>query len=99
MREVREETGLEVRLIDLLSVVIDTYHDRDYKHNMYYLAEVVAGREEPGDDLAELRWFGPTELPQQFAFTHCARVLAAWTRRPRGAAEKWRARPSPPLQP
>jgi ADP-ribose pyrophosphatase YjhB (NUDIX family) len=78
MREVREETGLEVRLRELLIVVIDTYDNRAYTHNMYYMAEVVEGREDPADDLAELRWFGPTELPQEYAFTHCARVLAAW---------------------
>lgn len=78
VREVREETGLTVRLTELLSVVIDTYHDRVYTLNMYYLAEVVEGLEKPADDLAELRWFGPTQLPKDFAFMHCARVLAAW---------------------
>jgi hypothetical protein len=34
--------------------------------------------EEAADDLAKLEWFGPDELPEEFAFAHCAGVLAAW---------------------
>ena len=78
VRELREETGLQVRLERLLAVTVDTYQDRDYTLNLYYLAEVVGGTERPADDLAELRWFGPGELPRDLAFPHCARVLAAW---------------------
>ncbi len=80
IREVREETGLEVRLVQLLTIEIDTYADRDYTLNLYYLAEPVGGREAPADDLAELRWFTPRELPSELAFPHCARVLATWAR-------------------
>lgn len=80
VREVREETGLHVHLKDLLTVEIDTYADRDYTLNLYYLAEPVDGGDAaPADDLAELRWFLPSELPvDSMAFAHCARVLAAW---------------------
>ena len=77
-REVREETGLEVRLGPLVAVVMDTYHDRDYTLNLYYLAEVIGGREQPADDLAELRWFEPRELPAELAFAHCQSVFAEW---------------------
>src|SRR5579859_5012962 len=38
IREVREETGLEVRVATLLSVVVDTYAGRDYTLNLYYVA-------------------------------------------------------------
>ena len=77
-REVCEETGLEVRLVRLLSIVIDTYQDRHYTLNLYYLAEPVGGAEHPADDLTELRWFGSDELPADLAFPHCAEVLEAW---------------------
>jgi 8-oxo-dGTP diphosphatase len=77
-REVLEETGLEVRLERLLDVVVDTYEDRDYTLNLYWVAEVIAGTERAADDLSELRWFGPNELPTEFAFPHCAQVLQAW---------------------
>jgi ADP-ribose pyrophosphatase len=78
VREVREETGLEVRLERLLDVVVDTYEDRDYTLNLYWVAEVIAGTERAADDLSELRWFRPNELPTEFAFPHCAQVLQAW---------------------
>jgi 8-oxo-dGTP diphosphatase len=78
VREVAEETGLQVRLTQLLSVVVDTYQERVYTLNLYYLAEVVGGDEQPADDLAELRWFEPDALPEQLAFAHCAGVLDAW---------------------
>lgn len=77
-REVREETGLDVRVLSLLSVVIDTYADRDYTLNLYYLAEILDGVPHPADDLAELRWFGPDELPDRLAFAHCREVLDTW---------------------
>jgi ADP-ribose pyrophosphatase YjhB (NUDIX family) len=78
LREVHEETGLSVRIVRLLEVVVDTYADREYTLNTYYVAEIVGGSERPADDLAELRWFSPDELPDEFAFAHCAQVLAAW---------------------
>jgi 8-oxo-dGTP diphosphatase len=81
-REVAEETGLVVRPTTLVTVVLDTYADRDYTLNLYYLAEVVGGDERPADDLAELRWFAPDELPgrDELAFAHSAEVLATWRR-------------------
>jgi 8-oxo-dGTP diphosphatase len=80
VREVREETGLEVRLAGLLIIVIDTYAGRDYTLNVYYVAEPIGGTLQPADDLAEVQWFAPDELPSQFAFAHCAEVLAEWRR-------------------
>jgi ADP-ribose pyrophosphatase YjhB (NUDIX family) len=79
VREVLEETGLVVRAQDNpFTVVIDTYADRDYTLNLYYLAEIVGGSAGPADDLTELGWFAPDELPGDLAFAHCAEVLARW---------------------
>jgi ADP-ribose pyrophosphatase YjhB (NUDIX family) len=78
VREVAEETGLQIRLTQLLSVVLDTYRDEHYTLNLYYLAEIVGGVERAADDLAELGWFAEYELPDEFAFAHCEGVLAAW---------------------
>ena len=85
VREVREETGLAVRLVELISVEIDTYAERDFTLNLYYLAEPVGGTEAPADDLVELRWFAPQEVPVDvdLAFPHAARVLATWQARGR----------------
>ncbi len=77
-REVAEETGLRVRMASLLTVVMDTYHDDFYTLNVYYLAEVLDGEMRAADDLAELRWFTPENLPDEYAFAHCAGVINAW---------------------
>jgi 8-oxo-dGTP diphosphatase len=79
VREVHEETGLRVRVGDVLHVVIDTYAAMDYTLNVYYVAEIIEGSERAADDIAELRWFSPSELPGEYAFAHCADVLAKWT--------------------
>jgi 8-oxo-dGTP diphosphatase len=79
VREVREETGLHVQTVELCSIVVDTYADRAYTLNVYYLAEVLGGEERAADDLAELRWFAPQELPGQYAFAHCEQVLDTWS--------------------
>jgi ADP-ribose pyrophosphatase YjhB (NUDIX family) len=77
-REVLEETGLHVRMQSLLAVVLDTYHDAYYTLNVYYLAEVLSGEMHAADDLAELRWFTPEALPDEYAFAHCAGVIDTW---------------------
>ena len=82
VREVREETGLDIRLQRLFDVVMDTYNGRDYTLNHYWIAEVIGGQECAADDLSELRWFAPDEVPSTFAFPHCLRVVQAWQRRP-----------------
>jgi ADP-ribose pyrophosphatase YjhB (NUDIX family) len=83
IREVREETGLEVRLTGLLGFYVDCYGcdgAGDYCLNIYFLARVVGGREHPGDDAASLAWFAPHELPEEIAFDHARVVLADWIR-------------------
>jgi len=79
MREVREETGLEVHLTGLLGFYVDRYSygdEGDYCLNTYFLAEVVGGREHADDDAADLAWFAPDELPEEIAFDHVHVVLA-----------------------
>ncbi len=76
-REVREETGLAVRLGSLLGVWMDRYEGRSVL-NFYYRAAPSRGRLRPGDDAADLDWFGPDELPRRIAYPgHAPAVLAA----------------------
>ncbi|MGD2178152.1 MAG: hypothetical protein PVG71_10060, partial [Anaerolineae bacterium] len=46
--------------------------------NIYFLAQVVGGEEQPNDDAAELAWFAPDELPRAIAFEHARQVLKDW---------------------
>jgi 8-oxo-dGTP pyrophosphatase MutT (NUDIX family) len=51
-----------------------------YCLNIYYLADVVGGQENPGDEAVELAWFAADELPAKIAFDHARVVLADWVR-------------------
>lgn len=81
VREVREETGLEVRPTELVGIYMDKYGDgpdADDTMNLYYVAEIVGGAEQPGDDAVELGWFRPDALPENVAFETGRAVLADW---------------------
>jgi len=102
-REVREETGLAVRVGDVLGMWIDTYAPEGPEAdkvtlNIYFHA-VADGLTEARTDLnevAEIGWFAPDELPGEVAFPgHIPAVLRAWRESlepaPRAAAPAFRA--------
>jgi 8-oxo-dGTP diphosphatase len=81
-RELREEAGIGLADERLLGIWMDQY---EYKRrlvatmNVYYAARVGDGTLEPADDVAELRWFAPEEVPvEELAFGHIPAVLSAW---------------------
>jgi len=81
IREVREETGLDVELTELLGLYMGRYSYGDPEAtclNIYFLARVVGGLEQPNDDGADLAWFAPDELPDAIAFEHVHQVLEDW---------------------
>jgi ADP-ribose pyrophosphatase YjhB (NUDIX family) len=78
-RELAEETGLDVELGEFLGAWLDPYDGRTV------LGLTYAGRAGPGegraaDDVAELRWFAPRELPEaaEFAFPSHPDVVGRW---------------------
>ena len=81
VREVLEETGLDVRPAELIGIYMDKYGegpDADDTMNLYYVVEVVGGEEHAGDDAVELGWFRPDALPENVAFETGRAVLADW---------------------
>jgi len=84
-REVREETSLELEALRFLGHYLEPYDGR----TVLCLAWTGRGVGEPhpGDDLVELRWFSPDELPspRELAFAHYAEVIAAALARDDGA--------------
>lgn len=87
-RELREEAGIGLVDERLLGSWMDRY---EYKQrvvatlNIYFVARVGDGTLEPADDVAELRWFAPDEVPgDELAFEHIPAVLAAWRGNERG---------------
>ena len=84
-RELREETGLEVEPEHFLGAWLDRYADEPddaapWTLNLYWTARAVSGDARAADDVAELRWFGPDELPpdDEIAFANVVQVLRAW---------------------
>lgn len=76
IRELREETGLNIRLNGLLGMYMDRYGaEGAWTINIYYLAEVIDGTLCVMDDVAALEWFAPEDLPTEFAFGHQQQVM------------------------
>lgn len=76
-REIREETALEIEPIDFLGFWMEPYDGRIVLCLSWTANATGAAR--PGDDLAELHWFEPDELPgpAELAFLHYPEVLSA----------------------
>jgi len=75
-RELSEETGLEVESTKLQRIDIEPYGE-SYVFSVTYTV-IAEGVPVAADDVAELRWFGPDELPAEMAFPGQERVLREW---------------------
>ena len=75
-REFREETGLEITPVEWLGTHLEPYD------NYFVLGltwRVTAdGEPRAADDVEQLGFFGPDELPAEMAFAHQDTLLAAW---------------------
>lgn len=79
-RELREEAGVEIELLEPLGIWMDRYGGDGSAAatlNLYWTARIVEGTPEPADDVAELRWFAPDEIPfDELAFPHTREVIS-----------------------
>ena len=77
-REFLEETGIAVEPVELMRIDIEPYEHR----HVFSVTYVVTGEGAPvpADDVEELRWFSPDELPEM-AFPGQDEVLRAWVAR------------------
>jgi 8-oxo-dGTP diphosphatase len=73
-RECLEETGLEVRITDLLDVLYGQEHDKGANIVIFYRAKVLTGNPMPADDVDRVAFFSRQELPP-LAFTTTRRIL------------------------
>ncbi len=79
IREVREETGLEVAITRLL----DVFHSqREFGASIIivYAAEITGGALRPLDDADAVAWFTADDLPEM-AFESTRRLVSAWLSR------------------
>lgn len=77
VREAREETGLEVELLELAAVRSFPEGPPQSGIMIFYRARPVGGKLEAGDDAGEARVFQPDELPLLPFRTH-REMLALW---------------------
>jgi ADP-ribose pyrophosphatase YjhB (NUDIX family) len=84
-RELREEAGIGLRDTEFVGMFMDRYRhrDRDFSTmNLYWSARIGEGEPTPSDDVVELRFFAPDEIPwDEVAFEHIADVISAWRER------------------
>jgi 8-oxo-dGTP diphosphatase len=75
IREVKEETGLDVEIQSLLNVVSSFLSPRFHFLAIYLLAHVVGGELRAGDDLVEAEWFSLSEPLPGMAFVEDVAAL------------------------
>lgn len=84
LREVREETGLEVRLDSFLGIFHNhnmVWSNGDAAHviSAMYTASIISGEPRIDEESYELRFFGRDEIPALFAEDHIASLEAYWS--------------------
>jgi glycerol-1-phosphatase len=85
MREVREETGLEVKVVRLIGVYstpeITTMRYPDGRVIQYmtslFECRVIGGKLEVNEESLALDWFDPQQLPEPFSPNHIPRLQDA----------------------
>ncbi|HDL78348.1 MAG TPA: NUDIX hydrolase, partial [Bacteroidetes bacterium] len=75
VRELKEETNLDVKLTRLFGVYTGCDDPRNQAVLIVYEGEIVGGELRPGDDASEAKFFPLTDLPEDIAFEAHRRVL------------------------
>jgi 8-oxo-dGTP diphosphatase len=97
-REAKEETGLTVKVGELLGVYSRPGRDpRGQTVSLVYACRPIRGKAAGGDDAAEARWFTPRELREvDFAFDHGDVVREHLGLRPKRANRTSKAKKAKP---
>ncbi len=83
-REIREELGLGIEIIELLGIYMDQYgygKQGGRTLNIYYLAKIAKGEPKPASDIDQWGWFGADDIPSNMAFANNNEALQAWSRK------------------
>ena len=80
IRETKEETGLDVKIVGQLNPVINHYRDDTSTVCSLFVGEIVGGTPKPNDDVSELLWFSFDETPElDFAWPWLDQAIAELT--------------------
>ncbi|RME73485.1 MAG: NUDIX domain-containing protein [Chloroflexi bacterium] len=78
-RECLEETGFSVDPETMK--LVDVFYYEDYRGSgvlIMYQGQITGGTAAPGDDVSEVRFFGPDSLPENIAFASNIEALRRW---------------------
>ncbi len=81
VRELKEETGLDVKLTGFFEVYSGNDDPRNNALLLLYLADIVGGTPAPSDDASEVKFFPFDALPERIAFESHVQALADYDRR------------------
>jgi 8-oxo-dGTP diphosphatase len=71
VREVKEETGLDTRIIRLVGVYSAPDREpRGHAVSVCYLLKIKGGKPNPNEESSEIRFFDPKNLPDKIGFDH-----------------------------
>ena len=75
-REVKEETGLDIKIIKLLGTYPDQYGEGgDYTINFQFIVEIEKGELQAKDDISSLQWVSINNLPEINGFNNTKETL------------------------
>lgn len=86
VRELKEETGLDVKLTSFFEVYSGQDDPRSNAVLFLYLADVLGGELHPDDDAEEVRFFSFDDLPEDVAFESHRQALADYQSRYRNTS-------------
>ena len=80
LREIKEETDLDVEVVGLLDVIDGIFRDEDGKVQHHYTlidfkARWLSGEARPGDDVSDVRWVSLAELGDYALWKETERVI------------------------
>jgi len=81
IREVKEETGLDIKLGPFFEVYSGDDDPRTKAILILYLANIIGGELHAADDALEVRFFSFDELPKNIAFKSHIQALADYNQR------------------
>ena len=78
-RELREESEIEIRIIESLGSYPDVYgKDLTPTINIFYLATIVEGIPTAKSDVSQVQWFNRNDIPSNIAFKCVRWAINAW---------------------
>lgn len=75
IREMKEETGLNVKVDEYLGSVPDIYDNRASLPLIFRVSLINEAQPVAQDDVEELRWFSLTEIPTELAFVNVKETI------------------------